>query len=141
MRVRFQYTDWTEWEGPPEDAHLSPDKGVVSMFAFDDFDNCVTFTYQDFYYLYRDYNAWGEPMPDGGWLFGAASERREFILRPGQRGCSGDEVPFKLPRRAVVRKGETVSQGEAVKFGLIKSVDEKELHPKRDVPIKRGCCG
>ena len=132
MRVKFQYTDWTEWEGPPEDAHTSPDKGVVRMYAFDDFDNCLTFTYQDFYYLYPK---------DGGFLFGANSPSREFILRPGQRGCEGDEVPFELPESAVVRKGETVSQEEAVKFGLIKTVDEKELHPKRNVPIKKTGCG
>ena len=131
MQVKFQYTDWTEWEGPPERAGESPDKGVVRMYAFDDFDNCLTFTYQDFYYLYS---------VEGGWLFGAESPRREFVLRPGQRGCTGDEVPFELPECAVVRRGETVSQEEAVKFGLIQSVDEKELHPKRDVPIKRGCC-
>ncbi len=129
MKVKFQYTDWTEWEGPPADAHLSPDKGVVRMYAFDDFDNCLKFTYQDNYYLYS---------VEGGWLFGGESTRREFILRPGQRGCKGEEVPFVLPERAVIRRGETVSQEEAVKFGLIKSKDAKDLHPKRNVPIKRG---
>ena len=137
MKVKFQYTDWTEWEGPPVQAHLSPDKGVVRMYAFDDFGNCLTFTYQDFYYLYPTVITGG--YKDGGWLFGANSPSREFILRPGQRGCEGDEIPFELPDHAVVRKGETVSQEEAVKFGLIKSVNEKELHPKRDVPIKKGC--
>lgn len=131
MRVKFQYVDWTEWEGRPEDAHTSPDKGIIHMYAFDDFDNCLTFTYQDFYYLYPK---------DGGWLFGAASPWREFILRPGQLGCEGDEVAFELPESAVLRKGETVSQEEAVKFGLIKTVGEKDLHPKRDVLIKRKCC-
>ncbi len=33
MRVKFQYVDWTEWEDIPENAHLSPDKGVVRMWA------------------------------------------------------------------------------------------------------------
>lgn len=128
MKVRFQYANWTNWTGPPEKAHLSPDKGVVRMYAFDDFDNCLTFTYDDFYYLY--------PVEDG-WLFGSGTSKRTFILRPGQRGCEGTELPFELPKRAVVRKGETVSQEEAVKFGLIKSVDEKELHLKRDIPIRK----
>lgn len=131
MKVKFQYADWTEWEGLPEEAHLSPNKGIIRMYAFDDFDHCLVFTYKDFYYLYPK---------DGGWLFGADNPSMEFILRPGQSGCEGDAVPFILPENAVVRKGETVSQEEAVKFGLIKDVDEKELHPKRDVPIKRGCC-
>jgi len=131
MRVKFQYIDWTEWEGAPEDADQSPDKGVVRMYAIDDFDNCLTFTYQDFYYLYPK---------DGGFLFGGESSRREFILRPKQNGCKGVEVPFVLPKDAVLRRGETVSQEEAVKFGLIKSVDVKELHPKRHVSIERGCC-
>ncbi len=128
MLVRFQYTDWTEWEGPPEQAADSPDNGVVRMFAVDDYGNVLTFTYQDFYYLYS---------VDGGWLFGAASPTREFILRPGVVGCEGEEVSFELPERAVVRHGETVSQEEAVKFGLIESVDEKTLHKKRRVPIRK----
>lgn len=133
MKVRFQYADWTEWEGPPEEAHLSPDKGIIRMYAFDDFNNCLTFTYQDFYYLYAK---------DGGWLFGGESSRREFILRPGQNGCKGTEVPFVLPEKAVLRRGETVSQEEAVKFGLIKDVAIKELHPKRHALIERDCgCG
>ena len=131
MRVKFQYVDWTEWEGHPEQAHLSPDKGVVRMWAIDDYDNKLTFTYDDFYYLY--------PV-EGGWLFGSGTPKRTFVLRAGQRGCEGVELPFDLPERAVVRKGETVSQEDAVKFGLIKSIDEKELHLKRDIPIRKGCC-
>lgn len=130
MKVRFQYTDHTEWEGPPEEAHLSPDKGIVRMYAIDDHDYTVTFTYQDIYYLY--------PVEDDGcWLFGACNPWREFILRPGQAGCNGEPRPFELPESAVVRHGETVSQEEAVKFGLIKSVDQKELHPKREINVKR----
>lgn len=128
IKVRFQYTDHTEWEGPPKDAHKSPDKGIIRMFAIDDVGNKLTFTYQDIYYLYS---------VKGGWLFGACTPWREFILRPGQIGCEGEEVPFELPERAVERYGETVSQEEAVKFGLIGSVDEKVLHAKRRPAVKK----
>ncbi len=128
MLVRFQYTDHSEWEGPPEDAHLSPDKGIIRMYAIDEYDCTLTFTYQDIYYLY--------PVGDG-WLFGACTPWREFILFPGVRGCSGDERPFDLPERAVVRHGETVSQEEAVKFGLIKTVTTKVLDEKKRIKVNR----
>ena len=31
MKVRFQYVDHSEWEGPPEDAHTAPDLGINRM--------------------------------------------------------------------------------------------------------------
>lgn len=128
MKVRFQYTDHSEWEGPPEQAHASPDEGIVRMFAIDDYDHILTFTYQDVYYLYQ---------VEDGWLFGACTPWREFVISPGVAGCDGKEIPFELPERAVVRHGETVSQEEAVKFGLIGAVDEKILHLKKRVEVVR----
>ena len=130
MKVKFQYTDHTEWEGPPEDAHLSPDKGLVRMIVTDDEGYILTFVYQDIYYLYPK---------DGGWLFGACNPWREFVVYPGVGGCNGKERPLVLPSDAVVRYGETVSQEEAVVFGLIETVDEKTLHPKRRIETCREC--
>ncbi len=129
MKVRFQYTDGSEWEGAPEEANLSPDirppdGGIVRMFAVDDSDRTVTFVYDDFYYLY--------PVDDG-WLFGSGTPKREFILRPGQDGASPLE-PFDLPENAVVRWGKEVSRKDAVKFGLI-GKGGKLLTPIRDVII------
>ncbi len=128
MKVRFQYVDHTEWEGPPEDAHNSPDMGIIRMYAIDDHEYVLSFEYQDIYYLY--------PVEEG-WLFGACTPWREFILCPGVAGCDGKERPFDLPERAVVRHGETVSQKEALKFGLIKTIDEKILHPKKRIEVNR----
>lgn len=130
MRVRFQYTDHTNWEGPPEDAHKSPDKGIVRMYAICDHDTVLTFEYQDIYYLYPS---------DGGWLFGGCNPWREFILYPGVAGCDGKERPLVLPDNAVIRHGETVSQEEAVIFGLIETVDEKTLHAKRRIETCKDC--
>lgn len=127
MKVRFQYTDWSEWEGSPEDAGKSPDKGVVRMYAITDDGRQLVFVYEDFYYLHR--------VPEG-WLFGAGTPRRDFIYSGGD-SFDVHERPVLLPKDAVVRQGETVSQEEAVKFGLIGSVDEKELHLKRSIPIER----
>jgi len=132
MKVRFQYTDWDEWEGPPEAGHSSPDKGVVRMWAIDDFGNILAFTYDDLYYFYPK---------DGGWLFGSGTPKREFILKEGQRGCTGEEVPIVLPEGAVIRHGETVSQEAAVAFGLIESVDTKTLHEKRKLSVECEECG
>lgn len=130
--MRFQYTDWTVWDSSPQDAALSPDKGVVRMYALDDFGNTLEFVYEDFYYLYPT---------KGGWCFGSGTPKRDFILRPGEHGSEARMIPFTLPKGAVVRHGETVSQEEAVRFGLIGSVDEKQLHPKRTVPIEYKGCG
>ena len=130
MKVKFQYADWTVWEGPPEDAENSPDKGIVRMYVTDDHGYILTFDYQDIYYLYPE---------DGGFLFGACNPQREFLIKPGDAGCSGEERPFALPENAIIRHGETVSQEEAVKFGLIESVDSKELHPKRQVKTCKDC--
>ncbi len=127
MKVRFQYVDHSEWEGLPEEAHLSPDKGIIRMLAIDDFDYVLSFEYQDIYYLYP---------AESGWLFGGCTPWREFILIPGVAGCDGKERPFKLPENAVVRHGETVSQEEAVKFGLIETVDEKVLHKKKRIEVE-----
>jgi len=130
MKVRFQYTDHTEWEGPPKDAHKSPDKGIVRMYAICDYDTILTFEYQDIYYLYPK---------DGGWLFGGCNPYRTFILYPGVNGSEGKEQPLVLPDSAIIRHGETVSQEEAVKFGLIDDLYEKELHPKRRVETCKEC--
>ncbi len=130
VKLQFQYTDHTVWEGPPEDAHESPDKGIVRMLATDDHGYVLTFTYQDIYYLY--------PVEEG-WLFGACTPWREFILKPGVAGCDGIPRPFVLPESAVIRHGETVSQEEAVSFGLIESVDEKVLHPKERIETCKDC--
>ncbi len=131
VKLQFQYTDHTVWEGPPEDAHESPDKGVIRMVVTDDHDYVLEFVYQDIYYLYPEY---GE---GDGWLFGACTPWREFIIRPGVAGCDGKQRPFNLPVYAVVRHGETVSQEEAVKFGLIATVDEKVLHEKKRIEVNR----
>ncbi len=128
MKVRYQYTDFTEWEGPPEDAHLSPDKGIVRMIAICDHDTELNFSYQDVYYIYK---------VKGGWLFGGCNPWREYVLKPGVCGTDGKVRPFKLPKNAVVRHGETVSQEDAVKFGLIEAVDTKLLHKKRQIEVKR----
>jgi hypothetical protein len=132
MKVRYQYTDHTEWEGPPEKAHTSPDKGIIRMIVIDDGDYELWFTYQDIYYLYPK---------DGGFLFGGCNPWKEYIIKPGQAGCSGEPRPFELPENATIRHGETVSQEEAVKFGLIKSVDEKTLHAKRRIKTCKECDG
>ena len=129
MKVKYQYVDHTEWEGPPDRAHLSPDKGIIRMYAICDHDTVLTFEYQDIYYLY-----WSPRV--GGWLFGGCNPYREFIFYPGVPGCEGKEVPLVLPESAVIRHGETVSQEEAVKFGLISSLYEKDLHPKRRVLVE-----
>ena len=134
MRVRFQYADWTVWEGLPEDAHLSPNPeppegGIIRMIAITDDDREIRFTYNDFYYMYE--------TEDGtGWLFGAESPRRNFIFSKDGGNPTVRPVPFELPKRAIIRKGVTVSQEEAVKFGLIKSVDAKRLHDKSPVIIQ-----
>lgn len=129
MKVRFQYADFTEWEGPPEEASLSPDVrppdgGIVRMYATDDSDRTVIFVYDDFYYLYP---------ADGGWLFGSGTPKREFILRPGQDGASPLET-FELPENAVIRYGKEVSPDDAVEFGLI-GKGGKLLTPIRDVIV------
>ncbi len=133
MKVRFQYTDHTEWEGPPEDAHKSPDKGIVRMLVTDDHGYELQFVYKDIYYLYP------EDKLDNEWTFGADNPQRRFTIKKGQAGCDGVPIPLHLPDRAIIRHGETVSQEEAVKFGLIKSVDEKILHSKQRIETCKDC--
>ena len=128
MKVRFQYTDHTEWEGPPEDAHKSPEKGIVRMYAEDDQGYVMAFTYHDIYYLYRVAE---------GWLFGGGTPWLEYVFRPSVAGCNGEPRPFELPENAVIRHGKTISQKEAVKFGLIEAVDTKLLHKKKRIKVKR----
>ena len=138
MKVRFQYTDHSEWEGPLEDAHQSPDPrppggGIIRMYAIDDFGNELAFTYQDKYYFYS--------VEDGtAWRFGSVTPKNEFVLRPGQEGCEGEEVPLILPNGAVIRYGCTVDQEKAVAFGLIPAVDSKILHAKQDVKVECKDC-
>ena len=130
MKVKFQYTDHTEWEGPPKDAKKSPDLGIVRMIVTDDHGYVLEFVYKDIYYLYS---------VKGGWMFGADNPQRRFFIKAGQAGCTGEPIPLALPKNAIVRHGETVSQEEAVAFGLIKTVDEKELHKKKRVETCEGC--
>ena len=115
MEVRFQYANHTEWEGSPWNAHKSPTRGIIRMVVTDDHGYVLTFVYQDIYYLYEVRE---------GWLFGACNPWREFIIKPGVAGCNGEERPLVLPKGAVIRHGETVSQEEAVKFGLIETLPD-----------------
>ncbi len=128
MKVKFQYTDWTEWEGPPGDAGASPDKGVVRMWGEDDFGRLVLFVYDDFYYVCDN--------GDGTFRVGSGTNQREFTLVPGMDGAVPQEK-FKLPAGAVLRLGEQVTQAEAVAFGLI---DEggKLLSEKATVTVEVG---
>ena len=80
----------------------------------------------------------GEP---GCWRFGEAGPKREFVLRPGQDGCEGTDVPVVLPEGTIVRYGCTVSQEEAVRFGLVAAVDDKTLHEKRAIAVECKDCG
>lgn len=130
MKVKFQYTDFTEWEGHPSTAADSPDKGVVRMVVYDDFGYELQFTYDDLYYFYEVVN--------GGWLFGSGSPKREFVIKPGQKGTVGNEIPIILPAGTIIRHGETVSQEDAVLFGLIETADEKILHVKEFLPVIEG---
>ena len=98
------------------------------MYATDDHGYVMQFTYQDIYYLYE---------VEDGWLFGACTPWLEYVLKPGVAGCNGEPRPFDLPERAIVRHGETVSQEDAVKFGLIKTVDTKILDEKRRIKVNR----
>lgn len=133
MEVRFQYSDHSEWEGVPEDAHLSPkdswpEFGVIRMYVINTDGRETVFVYEDFYFLYLD----GED-----WVFGAGTPRRRFRFSPDGSVVS-EEMQVVLPKDAVMRRGVTVSQEEAVKFELIPSVDFKELHEKRHIPIEYG---
>ena len=131
MKVRFQYVDFTTWEGDPADAATSPDLGVVRMYAIDDFDREVIFVYDDFYFLY--------PADDdtGAWIFGSGTPKREYRLTPGVDGALAELQEFNLPQGAVVRLGQTVSHEDAVAFGLT-DTDGKILHEKQDVNITIG---
>ncbi len=130
MLVKFQYTDHSEWEGMPEQAHTSPDKGIIRMVVTDDHGYVLNFVYQDIYYLYEK---------DGGWLFGACTPWREFIIYPGVAGCDGKERPLAMVDGAVIRYGERVSQEEALAFGLIQTIDQKILHDKRRIKTCQEC--
>ncbi len=109
MKIKFQYYDWTEWEGDPSDVASSPDKGVIRMWGKTD-DTEVICVYDDFYYVY--------PNGDGTFTFGSGTNQRQFTLIPNQLGIPGQER-FKLPASATVRLGKQVTQEEAVAFGLI----------------------
>ncbi len=110
MKIKLQYYDWSEWEGLPKDAALSPDKGVIRMWAEDDFGRKILCVYDDFYYII--------PLEDGKFKVGSGTNKREFILEPGRDGAIAQER-FQLPANAVVRLGQQVSQEEATAFGLI----------------------
>ena len=145
MKVRFQYADGSVWEGPPEDAHLSPDPrpkepgwvyepndqgwgGIIRMVAVDNFGREITFAYRDFYYLVA--------VEDGAFEFGSGADSVKLVMHPNQDGHSMTPVTFEIPTGAVLRVGVTVDQEDAVKFGLIGTVDEKQLHPKIDITIR-----
>ncbi len=110
MKIKFQYEDWSEWEGELKDAAQSPDKGVIRMFIMDDHGRTVMFIYDDFYYII--------PLDGGRFQVGSGICRRDFILEPGRDGAISQER-FKLPENVILRLGKQVSQKEAIKFGLI----------------------
>lgn len=128
MKIRFQFYDWTEWEGHPSIADESPDLGVIRMWGEDDFGRLVLFVYDDFYYVVDN--------GDGTFLVGSGTNRRDFTLVPGRDGAISQER-FQLPANAVIRLGQQVTQTEAVAFGLI---DEggKLLSEKATVIVQVG---
>lgn len=126
MKIKFQYVDWSEWEGHPRDVADSPDLGVVRMYGIGDFDREVIFVYDDFYYV--------APLADGKYIVGSGTNQREFILEPGRDGAIPQEK-FKLPPGAVLRLGQQVSQEEAEAFGLIDK-SGKLLSPRATVIVE-----
>lgn len=126
MKIKFQYTDWSEWEGLPKDVALSPDKGVVRMWGEDDFGRQILCVYDDFYYVY--------PKGDGSFCIGSGTNQRDFILEPGRDGAIAQER-FKLPADATVRLGEQLTQEDAIAFGLI-DTDGKLLSEKATVYVE-----
>jgi len=128
MKVKFQFYDWTEWEGHPSDVANSPDKGVIRMWGEDDFGRIVGFVYDDFYYVY--------PLADGKFKLGSGTARREFTLEPGLDGAIPQEK-FQIPADAVLRLGKQVTQEEAVAFGLVDE-DGKLLSEKSTVIVQVG---
>ncbi len=132
MRVKFQYRDWTTWEGSPADGHLSPDKGVIRMWAITADDRRIEFVYDDFYYFFREGNEW---------IVGSGTPRREYHFGPDDR-AQPKQRPVVLPAGAIVRRGEAVPFEEAVKFGLVKPGEGGLGVPNNSVPIEfKGCCG
>lgn len=135
MRVRFLYSDRTYWEGPPQDAHRSPDPrppagGVIIMYGItnDGVKRTLRFRYDDVYYLY---------VTPQGWMLGSGTTKRDFLFKD-ESGCNGIEQPLCLPAGAVVRYGVTVSNEEAEAFGLLTRNDRYLLRPK-ETPLVR--CG
>jgi hypothetical protein len=128
MNTRFQYADGTVWEGQVERTDQSPDKGVLRMWAIDDQGRMLEFVYDDFYYVYPH---------DGGWVFGSGTPKRDFHFRDG-RQVGVLEMEVTLPKGAVVRLGQTVSQEDAVKFGLVDEGGKKLTPPRpRNVKVER----
>lgn len=136
MKVRFIYTDHTEWEGTPEEAHLSPDPrppegGIIRMTVIHDEMHVpggrkLHFLYDDLYYMFRI---------AGGWRFGSGTPSRQYdFFDADDQGST--EVPMKIPTGSLVRYGCTVSDEEAVKFGIIPVGSDYKLHPKRIIPIE-----
>ena len=95
----------------------SPDKGVIRMWAVDDDGRSVEFVYDDLYFIYAE---------GANWVCGSGTPKREFILVPQRVGCLSRELPVVFPPHAVIRRGETVSQEEAEKFGLVFHKEIKE---------------
>lgn len=141
MRIKFQYVDWSEWEGPIEDAGQSPDcdvecpgdsddyhpKGVIRMHAITDDGRVTEFLYDDLYYIYPE---------NDGFVVGSGTPRRDYFFSSKNKWGLTRQRPVILPKNAVVRKGRTVSQEEALKFGLLKR-DGTVLHDKLDIPVER----
>lgn len=144
MLVEFQYADGSFYSSEPQDAHLSPDTrpkhsgwvyvpneeghgGVIRMFAVTDDERRTEFVYDDFYYWYQE--------ADGTWIFGSGTPKREYRLLSDH--TEAIERPVTLLSDAGVRYGVTLSQEDAVTFGLIESVDAKTLHPKTNIPIEQ----
>ncbi len=136
MRVRLQYTDWSIWEGTPEDMGQSPDPrppegGIIKMEVRngDEEQFNMRFRYEDVYYRYRT---------DKGWVFGSGTAKRDYQFIDGEGGCNGFEIPVKLPVDAVVRYGCTVSDEEAMKFGLLTPNDKYVLQPRKAPCVECG---
>lgn len=128
MRIKFQYVDWTEWEGHPREAAESPDKGVIRMWAITEMGRALEFVYDDLYFVFWD-------AEREGWRFGSGTPKREFVIREGQDGTTTIEIPITLPAIAVIRRGQTVSDEEAIRFGLKGGRTTRE---QRDIPVDQG---
>ena len=129
MRIKFQYADRSEWEGDPAVVATSPDKGVIRMWAITDTGRALEFVYDDLYFVHWD-------AERHGWRVGSGTPKREFVIRDGQDGSETIEIPINLPASAVIRRGETVTDEAAVRFGLT----DRPTARRRVAIEQGGCC-